>query len=333
MSRTGALWASATVWEGPDDVDARQRNGHALLAHGQARSEPVAVALGHHYLGWAALERGDGDAARLHHAASLHAASTSSHAHLAAQAADTRFLTTLIAGEFGQAAGLAEELGAAWRRSADPGTAFVVEVSARVLLGELTDGTDALLPHFKAIREAMPGEVMWRLADALTHALAGRNSDADDVIAQITASELRAIPRTATWTGNVSGMAHIADLRGNRDLAAIALDHLTPITGAHIVCGGFAYRGSVAHWQGVCLHATGHLDAAEAKLREAVSAHERVASPPWLAQSKFALARLQLGHTDPRLRAIGRAQIEQATTIASRLGMRTLQRRIDLLPT
>jgi DNA-binding SARP family transcriptional activator len=326
--RTAALWAWATVWEGPDDVDARARNGEALIEHGEAHHEPVAIALGHHYAGWAALERGDATVAAQHNAVCLEAAATSAHPHLAAQAADTRFVAALLTGDFPRAGDLADELGAAWRRSADPGTAFLVEVSARLLLGELSTGIDDLLPHFQVIRDAMPGEVMWRLAEALAHALAGRTTEAANVMAGITTSELRGIPRTTTWTGNASGIAHIADLLNRSDLAVIALDHLKPIAGGQIVCGGFAYRGSTAHWMGVCLHATGQLALAEAALGQALSEHAALGSTPWLAQSAFGLARVLADQPGRDRRAEARRQLDVASTLATQLGMVPLLRRI-----
>ena len=145
--RTAALFAQAIAWEGPDDVDARAANGDALLEHGRRSGDVVAVAFGHQYRGWAYLERGEFASASAERAAALRASASGEHPHLAAQMADTAFLTALLEGDFALATSLTREVATTWRQSADPAIAWTVDICCRLFLYELTGGMDALLPR------------------------------------------------------------------------------------------------------------------------------------------------------------------------------------------
>ena len=323
-TRTAALFAAATAWEGPDDSDARDRNGRALIAHGQATGDRTAQALGEQYVGWAALERGDAVRSRGARRRMLDAAADELSPHLAAQVADTRFLEAMLEGRFSEAADVIGQLTAAWTAAADPGIAMVTEVGARVLLGELTDGLDHLLPAFEGLASALPGDVMWPLSTALAHGLAGRTDQAGAALAEVTASDLRALPRSTLWLTHVSGLSQLAWLCRRSDLATIVLELLEPLRGTHVVVAGLAYRGAVAHWQGLALHATGRLDDAEGALCDALLQHQAIGSPPWTAQTELALALTlaERGGPDPA-RGIT-AHLDSAATTAERLGMTML---------
>jgi len=289
---TLALFAQACAWEGPDDLEARIENGTALLAHGQQSGDRVATAYGHLYRGWAALEHGDFAAAEHERAAALASARGCDHAHLLAQMADTKFLGALFHGDLGNAAALVDEIELTWNRSAEPGFAAVTVLAARIFLGELTDGLDALQPSVQAMAEAFPGDAGWPITIALGHALAGRHDDARRVLATITSSELRSMPRTTTWIANVSGLAFAASTCRDLRAAEIAVELLKPFEGQHVVVGALAYRGAVAHWLGVCTATLGeHRDAIQL-LDHALDDHRRAQTPPWIAQSTRALAEL-----------------------------------------
>ena len=319
--RTAALFAQAIAWEGPDDVDARLRNGDALLGHGHISGDLVAVAFGHQYRGWALLERGDFAAAAAERAAALRAAASCDHPHLAAQMADTAFLTALMDGDFVAAAALTDEVASTWRRSADPGMAWTVDVCCRLFLGELTSGLDPLLPEITRGASVMPGEVLWIVAAALAHALADRHEQARAILDSLPPSRLRDIPRSTIWTGNMSGLASTAALCGHRETAAAVRDLLQPIANLQIVCGAAVYRGSVAYWLGRCERTLGHFDDAIDLLRQGLLHHRSASSPPWIALGSIALAESLLDRDAPHDRPEVKGLLREAQTITAGCGM------------
>ena len=325
-TRTAALFAAATAWEGPDDIDSRERNGRALIGHGQDTGDRTAQSLGEQYVAWAAMERGEATNARAGRQRMLQLAADQPSAHLAAQVADTRFLEAMLEGRFTDAGQRIEELGAAWRAAADPGIAMVTEVGAGLLLGELTTGLDALLPAFAALTAALPGDVMWPSSTALAHALAGRPDLAEAAMDGLTASALRALPRSTLWLTHVSGISQLAWLCKRPDLAAVVLELLQPLGGTHVVVAGLAYRGAVAYWQGLALHTIGRLHEAEASLRAGLAQHQAVNSPPWIAQAELALATTLLAQ-DPTRAATAAAHLENASETADQIGMTLLKQR------
>jgi len=323
--RTAALFAQAIAWEGPDDIDARAHHGAALLAHGHASGDVVAAALGQQYLSWAALERGEGTTAAAARQAMFTLAADSPHPHLAAQLADTRYLDAILGGHLTQAAEYAMQIGPAWRRSADPGFAWYLDVSARVFLGELTDGLEQMLPEFEYGRTVMPGDPTWPALIALAHGLAGRLPEAHTALEQVTISQWRALPRSTLWTGYVSGLGWIVEVCDRADLAAIVLELLAPLTARHLVLGAMHHRGAVAHWQGVCHRVLGDLHAAEQRLRQALAEHEDLDCPHWIALSAAALART-LHQQDPTSTEAA-TLLQRAHHIADTHGMTTLTNR------
>ncbi len=324
--RTAALFAQAVSWEGPDDVAARSANGDALLEHGLRSGDSVAVALGHLYRGWALLEHGEFQAASAERAAALRAGASCSHPHLAAQMADTAFLGALLDGDLDLAATLSDEVALAWRQSADPSFAWTVDVCCRMFLGELTTGLEPLLPDFIAASHAMPSEAMWKVAIALAHGLARRDDAARATLDSLSPSQLRALPRSTIWTGNVSGLAATAALCRHAATAATVRDLLQPIADLQIVCGGLVYRGSVAYWLGRCEQTLGRSDDAIALLRMGFIDHQRAPSPPWIALGAVALAEALLDRNAGGDREEARALAHQARTIVEGSGMNLVVR-------
>lgn len=328
-TRTAALFAAATAWEGPDDSELRDRHGRALLDHGRAAGDRTAQALGEQYLAWAALERGDAVTAAAARSRMLALAEDESSPHLAAQVANTHFLEALLAGRLDEAASRADELSAAWRAASDPGIAMVVEVGARTLLGELTGDLDPLLPSFGGLAAALPSDLMWPLSTALAHALAGRLDLAREPLSVLTPSDLRALPRSTLWIANLTGICQLAALCHRPELAELVLEQLRPLTGTQVVVAGLAYRGSVAHWQGLALHTLGRLDEAEATLRTALQQHRAVDSPPWVAQTELALAAVLLARAAEPDEV--RALLTRARGAAEGMGMSVLAHRCAAL--
>ncbi len=326
--RTAALFAGATGWEGPDDSAARERHGQLLVDHGERSDDRTAQALGHQYLAWAALERGDGRHAAAERQLVVQLSRDQTSPHLTAQVADTEFLSALFDGRFADARVQVETIRAAWQHAGDPGLAFVTALGATLLLGELTDGLDPLIPQFAMAQAALPGDVMWPLSIALAHAMAGRLDEAAAARAQVTTSDLRAIPRSTLWSANVTGACLIAALTSDQPLAALVIELLSPIAVSHVVVAGLAYRGAVSYWLGLAWQTLGRHDAAEQALRSAVASHEAVSSPPWISQSRAALAQTLRAGVDGDSAREADLLHHQSLQLAEQLGMNMLLRRL-----
>jgi len=104
---------------------------------------------------------------------------------------------------------------------------------------------------------------------------------------------------------------------------------LEPFSGLLIVVGRASLcYGSVDHFRGLLALARGDLRRAESLLERALAQHERIASPPWVAETQAALAALAAGRRD-REGAV--SWLDRAVATAERLGMRSLLRRADAI--
>ena len=244
--------------------------------------------------------------------------------HLAAQAADTAYLSSLIAGRVEEAETLAVEVRDTWACAAEPGVAWLAAFSARMFVAELTTGFDEGIAELEAINESMPGEVAWRVGIAHGHACAGRAEDARAVLDQLRSAELRGMPRGAIWMGSATGLAFAATSVGDQRTAALAAELLGPYVDQQAAIAGLGYRGAVAHWLGLCRLTLGDAGSAVDLLRRALGDHRAADSPQWVASSATGLARALLADGGDRTEAA--ALLAEARVLADDRGFVRLGR-------
>jgi len=133
-------------------------------------------------------------------------------------------------------------------------------------------------------------------------------------------------PRNVVWIVASSAMADICCLVEDRAYAPTLHASLLPFADRQVVSDArTGSRGPVALYLGKLAALVGEWDDAEALLRRAIASALSMASPPYEAIARHALAAMWTTRGRPRDRAAAASELEEAARLASRLGMRPLQ--------
>jgi class 3 adenylate cyclase len=95
---------------------------------------------------------------------------------------------------------------------------------------------------------------------------------------------------------------------------------LEPFDGDHVVIGSVAYWGAVSRYLGLLDHLLGDLDGAVARLRTAEREHQSMRSPPWVARTRYDLARVLVDRDGAGDRADARRLLDDALGTARTIG-------------
>lgn len=127
-------------------------------------------------------------------------------------------------------------------------------------------------------------------------------------------------PAVPEWLVVVTGQARTAELLGDTSAAPALYDQLAPYAHLHVLAAGDGpYEGPVALDLGRLAALRGDRDAAARHLGDARAATEGMHALPWVALTRFELARL----ADPAAPQ-GRDHLDAARALADRLGMAPL---------
>lgn len=192
-------------------------------------------------------------------------------------------------GDVARAEHLAEEALSLGLHAGQP-DAFIVYgaqlVFVRWLQGRLPELVDAVAQN----RVDNPGLDVYRALDCWVRAHAGLH---DEVRAQLDSEVADAFPayEDQHWLTAHILWAYSAALVGHHDAAVLLRSRLAPW---HRQCGTthVTFAGVVAHYLGMVDHMLGELDTADRWYAEALTLHERLASPVLVAWTKAAWAAL-----------------------------------------
>ncbi|HEX5556865.1 MAG TPA: AAA family ATPase [Gaiellales bacterium] len=134
--------------------------------------------------------------------------------------------------------------------------------------------------------------------------------------------------RTGLWLASLVYLADAVGLVGDDALAAEVYTELLPSAGSIVTVGhGVACYGSADRYLGVVAATAGEREIARGHLEVALEVDRAMGAWTWLAHSQYALGKLlvQAGGDD---RARGRRLLQEAGSLAERIGMPTLLGRL-----
>lgn len=196
-------------------------------------------------------------------------------------------------------------------------------------LGLFEGGIRRLEAPLAHISRAAPDRALTRAGLARVFVETERAVDARGELETVVLRDLDTMPYDRDRLITLAICAEVSEALGAAPLASKLLSHLQPHAHVHVVVGSAAlYYGSVAHHIGLLHLACGEWEESERALEQAARVHAEIGSPPWVAETRHALARLYLrrGETGDAARARRRAKDAQET--AERYGLVGLGRRI-----
>jgi DNA-binding CsgD family transcriptional regulator len=134
--------------------------------------------------------------------------------------------------------------------------------------------------------------------------------------------------RTGLWMASLVYLADAVALVGDDTLAAEVYAELLPSAGTIVTVGhGVACYGSADRYLGVVAATAGEREIARGHLEVALEVERAMGAWTWLAHSQYALGKLlvEAGGDD---RARGRELLQEAASLAERIGMPTLLGRV-----
>lgn len=163
----------------------------------------------------------------------------------------------------------------------------------------------------------IPGQ---RAMLAYFYAEVGRVDDARAEIERLSADAFGGVPRDTNWLAYMALLANACALIGDSTHAPALYTRLLPHAGNLVVTrSGPVCLGSVSLYLGLLAGVMGRWDEALAHLDEALAVHVRVGSPPWIANTQWALAAVLLGREGRGDRARANALLAEARRIVQRL--------------
>jgi len=232
-------------------------------------------------------------------------------------------LQQVVAGDLEAAERQALEAWSVGRRAGHPdaGTYLAIQLTQiRYFQGRLGEMEDAL----RTTLGRVPGLAGLRAALSLVLSETGRTKEAQRELDALARSRFEALPHDAGWLSNLSLLALVAaSLRSARHAAELERQ-LAPYADRNICAFVVVSNGAASYFLGLLARASGHLDRALARLREAAAENRRMGFAHWAAFSDQALAETLLGQGGPL--AADRAGVLAAGALATaeRMGMRPL---------
>jgi tetratricopeptide (TPR) repeat protein len=243
------------------------------------------------------------------------------------RAVAVRAALALLAGRFADAEQLAREALRLIPHTEDP---LVLEGYLRQLglayweqdrLREIEDSVAGVLEHY-------PYAPAGRALPAWFHAEQGRVEEARAEIEQLSVNDLETLPRFRSWFLIVAMLADTCTALRDTAHAATLYALLLPYA-RHLVfeSSGPTCRGSVSLVLGQLAYTMGRWDDALRHLDEALAAHERLRSRPWIANTECARAAALLARGCPGDWKQAAVLLDQVLRTTEQLGMRRLQRK------
>ncbi len=177
-------------------------------------------------------------------------------------------------------------------------------------LGDLLDAT-------RRVAEAPDALASWRGGLVGVLAEIGRTDEAAKALDTV---DLEAVPDDVLRTYTLCVLAEAAVLIGDRERAERLRTLIEDSTDVHATIAGIAYWGARSRYLGLVAHLLGDLDGAVALLRQAEQEHEAMRSPPWLARTRYDLARVLIDRDGDGDRAQARRLLDAALEVAREIG-------------
>ncbi|MGH7319993.1 MAG: ATP-binding protein, partial [Candidatus Rokuibacteriota bacterium] len=328
-----ALVVRRVLW-GPEDLPGRAAVADELLALARrTRNLDLEVQA----RAWRVIdlvEEGDlaaADRERLAHAALARRLRQPLHLR---DAAIWRAMRALLDGRFTDAEGSAEEALRLGQQAQDPGARSMYGVQRAMIRAE--QGDPALLgeaiPLVSEIADEHPEIPAWRALLAFCEARAGRLDESRLDLEQVAAGDFASVRRDATHLVALTHAADAASILWHRDVAAVLLPLLTPVTDRAVVIDrGLACKGVTARLLGLLEGVLGNHGPSIGLLERALTAHERMGARAFAARNRAELAAMLLRRDGPGDAERAASLIEEAERAARTLRMPGLLAEIEPL--
>ncbi len=316
---TDALCKASMSVAAPTLLEQRRRWVNEACERADAASDPAIRFHAHDEGRCVALEHGDLEAIRRHHAAAGAIAAVLPHASLRWNHAFHEVWFAILGGDLDHAERQLDrslEVGIA----AEEPDAFSTYTAQLVHLFDHRGRLHELIEAIEEAISATPGLEVYRAFVARAHAAAGSVEPALALLDDALANGF-SLKDDHTWLTAVASWAEAA-VRAGHPAAAQHLRGLMPPFTAHITTTMITVSPAVAHYLGMVDHFLGDLDAADGHFQQAATIHEALESPPLLAatQARWALLLVDRDRGDDRVRARALAELALATASAGGYG-------------
>ena len=197
-----------------------------------------------------------------------------------------------------------------------PGTIGVLTFRLHYERGRLAD----FEPFLLQLVADQASIVTWRVALISVYASTDRLDDARDHLQMLAADDFAIIPRDVLWVVSIAGIARIAGLAGELDIAQRAYDYMLPFRGVTAVTGQSAEQ-PVALSIGTAAAALGRFDDAEQLYAEAIDLAQRLGAPTFVAATRVQWAQTLLDPRGPHDVTRAKELAQQALATAEELGL------------
>jgi tetratricopeptide (TPR) repeat protein len=171
-----------------------------------------------------------------------------------------------------------------------------------------------------------PGIPMLRAQLALLLCELDRPDDAREHYEQLAVDNFTRVPKDPPWVVCIPVCAVVCAYLGDRPRAAALLQLLLPYSHQLIFTAGGSY-GAVARYLAILAATSGDFDEAERRFADAVTTHERIGAPTWLARTRLEWARMLISRSRPGDAEQARLLLGQALTTARERGLANIERR------
>jgi tetratricopeptide (TPR) repeat protein len=162
---------------------------------------------------------------------------------------------------------------------------------------------------------------------ALMYAELGLIDKARPVFEELAANEFGAIQQDALWAASITFLVEVCAALGDRDRAEVLYRLLSPDAGYAVVASAWASLGAASRFLGQLAATMGRWQEAESHFDQALAMNARMGAKPWLAHTQFQYATMLLARSAPGDVERAKILLEEASTIARQLGMRSLETR------
>jgi DNA-binding CsgD family transcriptional regulator/tetratricopeptide (TPR) repeat protein len=312
-----------SCWD-PDNVEERIEASGELAALGERLNQPMFRILALSSRSWNLLELGDVTGAWAAAASVERLVGDRPLAAPALRIASRRATRLFMAGELDAAEKAAQELLTVGRTMA-PVAGFdpIKSYAPHLMVIRFNQGRiGELVSLIQAAVAAVTPVVAYQAVLALALARTGDIDQALMMLRRLTEDGVSALPRNFQWYTGMVCLADVAELSGERDIAVLLADQLTPYSGR------MAHHGTgVSHPVDVALAqlalAQGQNGSADMIAGRAIHAARRMETPIFLGRALIqqAAARLRLGRAEEEIRPL----VDEALTIVCQTGARLIE--------